>query len=128
MLCGHKGKYSLEITTSSAGGMATTPDPDADAIALAMQIAAALKQHVHGWAKPPPADIAPVVEQAKIRGYETQGQSYVVYSTTVNIGTGRLRWHCHYTWPRSTISSRSYRMVCRPTYLKDGVLRSKYYE
>eukprot|EP01051_Picozoa_sp_SAG22_P010615 SAG22_NODE_963_length_6279_cov_30.717314_5_plen_455_part_00 len=86
VLVGHKGKYSLEITTSSPGGMATTPAPADDAIALAMATAAAIKAHVHMWRKPPPAEIAPVVAQAKQKGWEAQGQNQVVDHTTVNVG------------------------------------------
>lgn len=88
VLIGHRGMYWLQVKTRHAGGWAGLPAAD-DAISKAMTIAAALKK-LQGWKVTPPADMAAAIERAKKKIEEepsTSGTSWIVDSTTVNVGT-----------------------------------------
>jgi succinyl-diaminopimelate desuccinylase len=103
VLIGHKGKYRLNVETRHPGGLAAIPVED-DAIARAVQVAEALKK-LQGWKLDTPPDVADAIARAKSRaeGQErTRGKSWVVDSTTVNVGVIRggvqsntIATHCH---------------------------------
>ena len=87
VLIGHKGKYWLNVETSHPGGLASIPADD-DAIASAMQVAQALKK-LQGWKLETPPDVRDATARTKARAEKqgrTQGRTWVVDSTTVNIG------------------------------------------
>ena len=87
VLIGHKGKYSLRVETTHPGGQGALP-AEADAITQAMQVGQAFLK-LKGWKLPPPPEVADAVARAKARVEqhpETQGEGWVVDSTTVNIG------------------------------------------
>ena len=104
VLIGHKGNYWLNVETRHGGGMATLPVED-DAIARAMQVAEAVKKKLQGWKLETPRDVADAVARAKLRveGQDrTQDVSWVVDSTTVNVGviqggvqSNTIPTHCH---------------------------------
>ena len=104
VLIGHKGKYWLNVETRHGGGLAAIPVED-DAIARAMQVAEAVKKKLQGWKLETPRDVADAVARAKLRveGQDrTQDVSWVVDSTTVNVGViqggvqpNTISTHCH---------------------------------
>jgi succinyl-diaminopimelate desuccinylase len=88
VLIGHRGMYWLEVKTRHAGGWAGLPAAD-DAISKAMIVAEAVKK-LHGWKATPPPEMAAAIERAKAKLEEqpsTRGTSWIVDSTTVNVGT-----------------------------------------
>jgi len=88
VLIGHRGMYWLEVKTRHPGGWAGDPAAD-DAISRAMLVAEAVKK-LQGWKVTPAAEIAPAIERAKrkLEGQpSTRGSSWIVDSTTVNVGT-----------------------------------------
>ena len=87
ILIGHKGKYWLNVKTSHPGGQAAMPVGEG-AITQAMEVAEALKK-LDGWKLAPPADAAHIIERSKAaleKRSETEGKSWVLDSTTVNVG------------------------------------------
>ena len=88
VLIGHKGMFWLRVTINGPGGHAALPSEE-NAVAMAMKIAQAVKA-IQGWKLPPPAALAETIELSKSLAEarpQTTGQSWVLDSTTVNIGS-----------------------------------------